>query len=84
MVDAVAMVAVAAAAIAELQVRVGHIGAATDGAAVIVVFGRLCPLLIGEGDGFAGFWLGCRGGTAALRNGPKGRWQQIKHILTCI
>ena len=65
MVGAVAVIAVAAGAVTEIQIRVGYISTAADGAAVVEVFdgtafGAL--LLVGEGNGLARFCPGSRTG----------------------
>jgi len=58
-VGAIAIVAVAAGAVAELQVRIGHIGTAADSAAVVIgCFHRGHACFVGsgtgEGDGLLG------------------------------
>ena len=86
MVFAVAVIAVAAGAVAELQLWIGDIGSAADTALVDIVFclGR-GALLIGEGDR-AGSLLGLfrpDGSVLASAGRPPGGRQQIQNIFTC-
>ena len=84
MVGAVAIVAAAAGAVTELQVRISHIGAAADGAAVIVSKGGLGSrfgLLVGEGDGLGGFARGRLGCPGTVRAGTKTGGQKVQHVL---
>ena len=70
----VAVVAVAAGAVTELQFRIGYIGASADGAAVVIIG------LLGSG-----FFKRHRTGTgrsfAAYSGGDKG--EQVQHIFSC-
>ena len=77
---AVAVVAVALGAVAELQLRIGNIGAAADGAAVMVGSLGLGFLPGVEGDG-TGFGLGLMEAAGPPGLYPPGQGDKIGNIL---